>query len=139
MHGNPEVGRRRAGRLMRIFMPPFFPHLFVSAYQTDQDTVTRLIHEQRLGACIRFQKWHHCTLFFSPFPCNPPNQSNPDSQLYAEPDVPIFKCVSCELGYRDNSRVRRQNKQSLPFARWLLQTARQMTNRAPLYLLKKSH
>lgn len=139
MHAwEPRGGETEGGGLMCIFMPPFFPHLFVSAYQTDQGTVTRLIHEQRLGARIRFQKWHHC-MFFFPFLCSLSNQSNPDSQLYAEPDVPIYKCVSCELGYRDNSRVRRRNKQSLAFAGWLLQAARQMTNRAPLYFLKKSH
>lgn len=79
------------GGLMCIFMPPFFSHLFVSAYQTDQDTVTRLILEQRLGARICFQKWHHCTFFFL-FSFS--NQSNPDSQLYAEPHVLIFNCLS---------------------------------------------
>lgn len=31
---------RGVGGLMCIFMPPFFPHLFVSAYQTDRHTVT---------------------------------------------------------------------------------------------------
>lgn len=102
MHGNPEMGRWRRGGLMRIFMPPFFPHLFVSAYQTDRDTVTRLIQEQHLGARICFQKWHHCA-FFSPFLFSFSNQSNPDSQRFTATRRPALRLSIYKLGYRDNS------------------------------------
>ena len=34
--------------MMDIFMASFFPHLFVSAYQTERGTVTSLILQQHL-------------------------------------------------------------------------------------------
>lgn len=42
--------------MMDIFMASFFPHLFVSAYQTERGTVTSLILQQHLRTDIGFQK-----------------------------------------------------------------------------------
>lgn len=124
------------GGLMCIFMPPFFPHPFVSAYQTDRDMVTELIQEQHLGARICFQKWHHCAFFFFSFLFSFSNQSNPESQLYTatqRSDLPL--CV-CKLGYRDGSLTGEMTEQSPALAARLLQTAVETRHRAPLYHVK---
>lgn len=110
MHGNPGVGRQRGGRLMCIFMPPFFPHLFVSAYQTDRHTVTRPIQEQHLGARICFQKWHRCA--FSPpslFFLASPIKAIPIRSATLQPDAPVF----AELGYRDDSLAGETREQTI--------------------------
>lgn len=54
VHADLEVGWWRG--MMDIFMASFFPHLFVSIYQTEQGRVTLLILQQCLKTDITFQK-----------------------------------------------------------------------------------
>lgn len=94
---------------MCIFMPPFFPHLFVSAYQTDRHTVTRLIQEQHSGARICSQKWHPPLLLLFSFS----NQSNPDSQRYTATRRSRLRPRVCELGYRDDRLAGETGEQTI--------------------------
>lgn len=52
---------------MDIFMASFFPHLFVSIYQTERGTVTSLIPQQHLRTDINFQKIVQPSKFVLPF------------------------------------------------------------------------